>query len=66
MTLLIIIAMILTLSLVGSRSSSKALEVLDSGLQRQNKVTFASIKKQVWYNTPLGKWRKTLWITSKN
>ena len=66
MTLLIIIAMILTLSLVGSRSSTKALEVLDSSLQRQNKVTFASIKKQVWYNTPLGKWRKALWITSKN
>jgi len=47
MTLLIIISMILTLSLVGSRSSAKALEVLDSSLQRQNKVTFASIKKQV-------------------
>ena len=66
MTLLIIIAMILALSLGGARSSARALEVLDSSLQRQNKVTFASIKKQVWYNTPLGRWRKTLWITSKN
>ena len=47
MTLLIIIAMILALSLGGARSSAKALEVLDSSLQRQNKVTFASIKKQV-------------------
>ena len=44
MTLLIIIPMILTLSLVGNHHLT--LEVLDSSLQRQNKVTFASIKKQ--------------------
>ena len=45
MILLTIIAMILALSLGGARSSAKALKVLDSSLHRQNKVTFASIKK---------------------
>ncbi len=45
MTLLIIISLILALSLGGARTSSRALEVLDSSLERQNKKTFASLKK---------------------
>ena len=44
MTLLIIISMILALSLGGARTSARALEVLDSSLERQNKITFASLK----------------------
>ena len=45
MTLLIIITMILALSLGGARPSARALEVLDSSSERQNKNTFASLKK---------------------
>ena len=45
MTLLIIISLILALSIGGARTSSKAIKVLDSSLERQNKNTFASLKK---------------------